>query len=154
MILYDEATRFRDEVMEPLPENPGAKAVPNRAVEALRSKWDFPSDHLPVSAKIELLGGSYTFASWNTLNSAYMHYIENDEQGLVGSLITQQHAPEAEGPTEREKSLVRSLQELLDSSVSICCLQEVGKEFRSLLREALFESHPPTRDTGRRSLRY
>jgi hypothetical protein len=73
-------------------------------VGALHKKWKFPSDHLPIGAKVK----DFRLASWNVLNEKYLSFIVEDGQGLNGSLITQlAKVQSAHGLSKREQVIFR-----------------------------------------------
>ena len=107
------------------------KRVP---VGALREKWRFPSDHLPVGVEVN----GVRVISWNVLNNIYMIWVtETDSQGLKGSLITELHdQPVAEGLTQRDLIVADRIQDMF-SQGEILALQECGAPFIELLRQRL-----------------
>lgn len=113
-------------------------------VGKLAEKWQFPSDHLPVGAKV----GDNRIISWNILNGNYMKWItEHDTQGLSGSLITELHAQKSEkypGLTKRDELvMVYLLQIINDPSHNgrlFLGLQECSPEFVKTLSQLLPEN--------------
>ena len=106
--------------------------------------WPFPSDHLPIGVKIAFPSKTEILvASWNILNTTFIHWIYKDEQGLNGSAITTGDIPAVapnKGLTVREVSTVSFIEKLLFSEPrhSVVCLQEVGaavfRQLRSMRR--------------------
>jgi hypothetical protein len=102
--------------------------LPKQYVGKLGSKWDFPSDHLPIAAHIE----SFTVASWDVLNSAFLFWIMKDVQGLANS-------PALQNPL-REDSLVAMCLEILEDPKSpkhLFALQECSPSFLTALQKKL-----------------
>lgn len=107
-------------------------------VGELGSLWSFVSDHLPIGATI----GRFHIASWNVLNEQYIHHIQENGQGLKGSLITQLHGlPGVKGLTLREEIVFGDIIFLTDGRYprSIIALQEVSKD----LSKYLWKNRPP-----------
>ena len=102
-------------------------------VGKLAEKWQFPSDHLPVGAKV----GNTHIVSWNILNGHYMSWVtEKDSQGLNGSLITQLHEIPSQkhpGLTMRDELVMSYLFQIINNpshnSHLILNLQECSPEF-------------------------
>ena len=104
-------------------------------VGELGAEWQFPSDHLPIGAKIDC---AYNFVSWNVLNSAYLHWIYNNDQGLAGSLITQEDIRIDESQLSiREQHVINELIEMTDKEMHVICLQECSELFIQNLKVQL-----------------
>ncbi|MEZ4754910.1 MAG: endonuclease/exonuclease/phosphatase family protein [Bdellovibrionota bacterium] len=99
--------------------------------EPLGANWRFPSDHLPVSLRLNFNSQEIGLVSWNVLNEAFIKYIETNQQGLLGSPITEL-ANASSGISPRDSLILQILKELLDLN-DIICLQECGKEFVTAL---------------------
>lgn len=102
-------------------------------VGKLGDKWQFPSDHLPVGAKV----GNAHVISWNVLNNHFMSWVtENDSQGLNGSLITKLHELPSKnfpGLTMRDELVMSYLLQIMNNPAHngqlILSLQECSPEF-------------------------
>lgn len=108
--------------------------VPERLyVGALEERWTFSSDHLPIGVSITDSNSSFRMISWNVLNTAYMHWIYEGEQGLARSNLTKENFPiKDNGFTLREQHVIDSLFMMVDSSDSssnVICLQECSEIF-------------------------
>lgn len=103
-------------------------------VGILGSRWQFPSDHLPVGADIN----GVRMISWNVLNNAFIHWIsEEDTQGLKGSMITVLNQPTVnQGITQRDEKVVSVIQSMLPSA-DLIALQECGQPFLNSLEKNL-----------------
>lgn len=99
-------------------------------VGKLGAKWTFPSDHLPVGAKI----GPFNLASWNILNEAYIFWIKRDAQGLKESPILQ---PKNK---EREKQIIQTILAILEHEThpkQLLALQECSPTLLTTLEKEL-----------------
>jgi hypothetical protein len=102
-------------------------------VGKLAEKWQFPSDHLPVGAKV----GNAHVITWNILNNHFINWVtELDSQGLKGSLISklnEQRSLKHEGLTMRDELILSYLQQMMAHSPHrdqlILSLQECSPEF-------------------------
>lgn len=107
-------------------------------VGELQEKWQFPSDHLPIGVSIAQGKDSFSVVSWNVLNSEYMHWIRNNDQGLGRSALTKEDIPVKEnGFTLREQHVLDALLEMIQSSKQIICLQECSERFIQELKNQL-----------------
>src|SRR3990167_4171184 len=100
----------------------------NHYVGNLHEAWKFPSDHLPVGASVD----NFNILTWNTLNSAYMDWIEKDTQGLNHSLIIEEHYQiiNDSGLTLREDHCIKNILSMIEHPThprSILSLQECGR---------------------------
>jgi len=95
----------------------------------LGDKWQFPSDHLPVGVKVN----GVNFLSWNVLNTAYLKFIESNNQGLRESLIMKENVSDGSGTglTKRERRISESVIKMIQEPIkgSVIALQEVGLRF-------------------------
>ncbi len=85
------------------------------------ARWALPSDHLPIGARI----GEITVASWNVLNTKYLHYIRDNTQGLADSILTHDNrrlSPN-ESLTVREAKVLEIVASIL-TKVDLLFLQE------------------------------
>lgn len=103
-------------------------------VGELGAAWQFPSDHLPVGGSI----GNIHFALWNTLNTKYLHWVEENEQGLKDSLILQANVPISEDDklTVREDIVAGYIMKMLQHPTqprSILAIEEVGQSLYNSL---------------------
>ncbi len=100
-------------------------------VGKLAEKWEFPSDHLPVGAKV----GNAHVISWNILNNHFMKWVtELDSQGLKGSLISKLNdikSTKYPGLTMRDELIMVRLNEIMKTHRKglILSLQECSPEF-------------------------
>lgn len=107
-------------------------------VGKLAEKWQFPSDHLPVGAKV----GNAHLITWNILNNHFISWVtELDSQGLKGSLISklnEQKSLRFEGLTMRDELILSYLQQIMNHSPHsdrlILSLQECSPEFIHALK--------------------
>lgn len=121
-----------------MPQESRVKPVSDpRYVGRLAEAWEFPSDHLPVAATFTTLTEEFRCASWNVLNSAFLHYIEQDQQGLNGSAITKDSSVREGTLSKREQTLLEHVRTILASEVGLLALQECGDAFRQALAEEL-----------------
>ncbi len=136
-----EALRYKyklQELVEAL-KNVAAGKPEYYAVGVLAEKWQFPSDHLPVGAKV----GNAHVISWNLLDQDYMSWVYNDSQGLKGSMLTQLDTPSETytALTRREELVIQYLAEImknpLHNSHLILAIQECNDSFSSVLRSVL-----------------
>jgi 7-cyano-7-deazaguanine synthase len=98
------------------------------------SRWTFPSDHLPVAARIDEL----SIGSFNVLNSKYVHYFEGNEQGLASSSIITEHVPiSSDSDWTRRSEDTLSVTHALARQLDLVLLQECSPEFLRRLRVAL-----------------
>ncbi len=103
-------------------------------VGELHELWQFPSDHLPIGAQID----DFRVVSWNVLNNAYMSWVYEDSQGLIGSQITELDVAVNEfGLTQRDCLVIDMLNEMIDNSNDILALQECGTAFLDELETRL-----------------
>lgn len=102
-------------------------------IGALEERWTFPSDHLPIGVSMTDSNSSFRVVSWNVLNSAYMRWIYEDEQGLAKSNLTKENfSIKDNGLTLREQHVIDSLRMMVDSSdfpSNMICLQECSAVF-------------------------
>lgn len=107
----------RSKAITPPLSNPfGALSLPE-----VGARWALPSDHLPIGARI----GEITVASWNVLNTKYLHYIRDNTQGLADSIITRDNhklSPN-ESLTAREAKVLEIVASIL-TKVDLVLLQE------------------------------
>jgi hypothetical protein len=99
-------------------------------VGKLGAKWTFPSDHLPVGAKV----GLFNVASWNVLNEAYIFWIKRDVQGLKESSMLQ---PKNK---EREELVIKIVIAMLEHKThpkQFLALQECSPKFLKTLENRL-----------------
>lgn len=94
-------------------------------VGELSEKWEFSSDHLPIGAKLD---NDITIVSWNVLNTAYLHWIYNNDQGLANSQITRENIP-FNNITLRDQHNISHLLEMVSNNKHIICLQECSEPF-------------------------
>ncbi|MCB1110618.1 MAG: HD domain-containing protein [Chlamydiia bacterium] len=110
-----------------------------KEVEKLSAAWQFPSDHLPVGARVD----DMEIASWNVLNTCYLSWVtEKDTQGLNGSLITtaNQVVNLETGLTERDRLVIDRILGMIQHPThpkQLISLQECSPEFLEALSEAL-----------------
>jgi len=111
-------------------------------VGKLAEKWQFPSDHLPVGAKI----GNVRIISWNVLNNHFIQWVtEIDSQGLDGSMISKLHEQESlnyPGITLRDELIGEYILYMIQNpaysdSPLILSLQECSPEFVRVLSQIL-----------------
>lgn len=104
-------------------------------VGELNSKWQFPSDHLPIGAKV----GNIHFASWNILDTKYLFHIYENGQGLKGSLITELDTPvEDSDLTQRDALVIQNILSLLQNNPRhLLALEEVGEPVYHDLKKKL-----------------
>jgi hypothetical protein len=102
---------------------------------------------------VALADASVSIASWNVLNTAFMHWIYKNEQGLRGSAITTGDVPAGNGLTRREVAVVALVECLLFGGCrrhDVVCLQEVGaavyRGLRSMRRAAEVQFLPSCDD--------
>jgi hypothetical protein len=120
-------------------KGPRTPSIPSKNVGELGAKWQFPSDHLPVGAKV----GKAHVISWNVMNQEYIDWVHNNSQGLKGSQLTQLDQPSQLNPsiTLREELVVKNLLEIINnpahSEQLILSLQECRPQFLSVLQAAL-----------------
>ena len=107
----------RNQALTPPVSNPfGSLSLPE-----VGARWALPSDHLPIGARI----GESTVASWNVLNTAYLHYIRENAQGLADSIIIDDNhklSPD-ESLTVREAKVLEIVASIL-TKVDLVFLQE------------------------------
>lgn len=104
----------------------------------LGADWIFPSDHLPIGMSI----GNVHVASWNILNTRFMHHILTNHQGLLKSLIVAANYPVEAGSelTCREAIIVDEILALVRHPTvprSVIALQETGKNVLEELKARL-----------------
>ena len=80
-----------------------AASVPGRR---LGEAWNFVSDHLPLGMTLAWGDDSVALVSWNVLNSEYLRWIYKDEQGLLGSFITQHDTRDGDSDMTRRDAAV------------------------------------------------
>jgi len=107
-------------------------------VGELGAKWKFPSDHLPIGAKVD----SFRICSWNVLNTLFLHHIESNSQGLKNSLILTANYPCNQGNplTIREALTVKMILHMIHKCRyprDIIGLQEVGDRVLAQLKKKL-----------------
>ena len=90
------------------------------------ARWALPSDHLPVGARI----GEITIGSWNVLNTAYLHHIRDNSQGLAHSVIIHEHRRlfPPDPLTAREAKALAIIEEIF-KKVDLLLLQESSPHF-------------------------
>lgn len=111
---------------------------PTDYVGKLAEKWQFPSDHLPVGAKV----GNANIITWNVLNNHFMSWVtELDSQGLNGSLISKLHDQKSlkyPGLTLRDELIASQLLHIISNNDNlILALQECSPEFTRALDQML-----------------
>lgn len=117
-------------------------------VGELGELWQFPSDHLPVGGTI----GNVHFAIWNVLNTDYIHWIEENGQGLKDSLIISSNRPSNSSLTIREEIVFSMIIQMLWHPThprSVIALQELGAPVYEVLKQRLpkhYQIYP--RDLG------
>lgn len=102
------------------------------------SKWDFPSDHLPVGATI----GNVHFAFWNILNKNAIYHLENNLQGLLESSLISNNVAlmENESITIREILILEMIVKMIEHRThprSLIALSEVHRDIIHYLDEIL-----------------
>lgn len=107
-------------------------------VGELGKAWRFPSDHLPIGITVNGL----RFAHWNILDTNYLHYIENNSQGLKDSLIMELNRPSAKNSelTLREELVLEQVMSLIKNPTSprsLLSLQETSATFLEVLKREL-----------------
>eukprot|EP01012_Entosiphon_sulcatum_P025935 TRINITY_DN31313_c0_g1_i1.p1 TRINITY_DN31313_c0_g1~~TRINITY_DN31313_c0_g1_i1.p1 ORF type:complete len:295 (-),score=49.47 TRINITY_DN31313_c0_g1_i1:91-975(-) len=80
-----------------------AASIPGRR---LGEAWNFMSDHLPLGLTLAWGDDPVALVSWNILNSAYLRWIYKDEQGLMGSFITQHDVRDGDSDFSRRDEAV------------------------------------------------
>ena len=88
-------------------------------VGKLAEKWQFPSDHLPVGAKV----GNAHVISWNVLNNYFMEWVTTlDSQGLNGSLISKLNDRKSAtypGLTQRDELIMAMLLKMMGIPITV-----------------------------------
>lgn len=108
-------------------------------VGELQEQWRQPSDHLPIAVTVDEGSFRYSITSWNVLNSAYLHWIYDNSQGLARSAITQDDIKIKEnGLTLRESHVIEALLQMIRTP-QIISLQECSEHFIQELSEQLPE---------------
>ena len=83
--------------------------------------WPFISDHLPVGIEIDGL----KIITWNILNSKFMHNIQaGHSKNLAGSAITQNHHSFENNLFERERIILKILEDLIQKC-DLLAIQEM-----------------------------
>jgi len=124
--------------------DPSDQVALSNYVGKLAEKWQFPSDHLPVGAKV----GNAHVISWNVLNNHFMEWVtDRDSQGLNGSMISKLHDQKSlkyPGLTMRDELVASMLLQIMNSpahgSHLILALQECSPEFVRVF-EKMLPSH-------------
>jgi endonuclease/exonuclease/phosphatase family metal-dependent hydrolase len=112
------------------------RALHGLPAEGLGAKWQFPSDHLPVGAKV----GNARILSWNVLNKSFISWVYNNSQGLKGSMLTELDKPSEKNPklTRREELVIQYILEMIANHDNvILALQECHPDFARALVQAL-----------------
>lgn len=141
-------TRAKEEVFENQRKVLESLSTRSVYVGALREKWTFCSDHLPVGTKVkEADKGSFHIGSWNVLNEAFMNWVEQDSQGLAGSKLIENHykPSDVSGLTLREEECISLIIHMLTdqgAAKDILLLQECGWHFTIELIARLQREHP------------
>jgi guanosine-3',5'-bis(diphosphate) 3'-pyrophosphohydrolase len=109
------------------------------AVGELAETWQFPSDHLPVGATVN----GIPIASWNVLDTAALHWIESNAQGLSKSAIMSENVKENDTLTKREERICEYILSMVDvhkQARALIALQEVSPTFLSEIKHRLPEN--------------
>lgn len=121
-----QTLRFKWELEETL------KSLPeSHYVGELSEQWEFPSDHLPVGAKVN----GVHVGSWNVLNTEYLEWVtDKNSQGINNSMISRLNRPSSlmHGLTVREALIIHQLlimTERQDHPFEIFALQECSPQF-------------------------
>lgn len=113
--------------------------IPEVEVGKLGEKWHFPSDHLPVGITVN----GIHMASWNVLNTSFMHWIDEGAQGLDGSLITEENVVvKPDGLTKRDQRVISMILEMINHPThpkSLLGLQECSRPMLKALKQKLPE---------------
>jgi endonuclease/exonuclease/phosphatase family metal-dependent hydrolase len=133
----------------------------------LHDVWNYPSDHLALGVSISKISGTtlpydstsitkstnytewiksfekrsrldpLTVVQWNTLNKAYMKWIEKNDQGLYGSGITKTHGKYTSNMKliDQREVLILIYLSNISQKADILCLQEVSTDLLTTLRD-------------------
>jgi len=104
-------------------------------VGELHKKWQFPSDHLPIGARIN----DFQIVSWNVLNNTHMNWVTvKDSQGLNHSMISDFNVViQPDGLTRRNQFIIEMIEAMMKNSHQVITLQECGLPFIHQLEKAL-----------------
>lgn len=104
----------------------GLPAIPPLEIGELGSKWNFPSDHIPVAGEV----ANIRIGSWNILNSKWIHFFNENREGLAASAILSEDVPLYENGkwTKREEHTLQIVLSLL-GKLDLIVLQECSNPF-------------------------
>ena len=106
-------------------------------VKSLGSDWQFPSDHIPVAAKI----GDLRLGTFNLLNRKGVDFFKHDNEGLADSQIISDNVSivREEDWSVREENILKITLGLV-RQLDLLLLQECSLEFLAKLSLELPES--------------
>lgn len=119
-------------------DTPSATDYEPYHIGELGELWQFPSDHLPIGATLE----SFHIALWNVLNKKYLHFIEENTQGLKNSSILKCNVPVCQNGsfTVREMMIAAQIFEMISHPThprSLIALQETHVDLLNFLKTNL-----------------
>lgn len=113
-----------------------------KVVGKLHEKWQFPSDHVPIGARV----GGLNIASYNVLNTRYLEnrdesFVYQDSQGLNGSMITELNKKDDTATLTHRDEIVFGQVAFLMQQFDVLALQECSPAFVAFLKEMYGSSH-------------